>query len=72
MKWWSEPEKQFIRDNAGRVRDRDIAAILTRITGRHISQKAVEHQRERLGYAKLHGRGVCGLQPSSRRNNQVA
>jgi transposase len=58
---WSETEKQFIIQNAGKMKDGEVAAALTRITGRTISLQAVRKQRQKLGIVKRPGRGLCSL-----------
>jgi hypothetical protein len=56
---WTEAEKNFIRDNAGRLKDWEIAMSLTRLTGRHVTLHSIRGARHRLGIKKRPGRGVC-------------
>jgi hypothetical protein len=60
-KIWSETEKDYIRNNAEKLKDKEIAAKLTEMTGRVISLQAVRKQRQKLGITKAPGRGKCGL-----------
>jgi len=56
---WTKKERQYIMDNAGTKRDEDMAANLTRISGRQVSLQAVRKQRRLLGIYKKSGRGCC-------------
>jgi hypothetical protein len=56
---WSKGEKNFVRKNAARLKDRELAAALTRTSGRVVTVHAVRKCRARLGIKKKHGRGVC-------------
>lgn len=56
---WSETELKFLIENAGRLKDAEVAATLSRLTGRHVTLAAVRHARLRLGIKKRHGPGVC-------------
>lgn len=60
---WTESEKEFLRQNAGIMRDSDMAATLTRICCRHVSRISIKRARQRLGLIKkISGRGhVCPL-----------
>lgn len=58
-KIWQEHEKKFIRDNAGILKDSELAAKLTKITGRQVSLQAVRKQRQKMGITKEPGRGRC-------------
>jgi hypothetical protein len=60
-KTWSEAEKQFIRENATKIKDSDIAKMLSSNTGRKISIQSVRKQRQKLGLLKASGRGLCQL-----------
>ena len=39
-KIWSEQEKQFVKDNAGKMKDQAIADELTKRSGRKVSLQA--------------------------------
>jgi len=56
---WTEAHKEFIRQNAGRMKDWEIATTLSRLLGRTISLSAVRTTRQRLGIRKRRGRGLC-------------
>lgn len=58
---WSETEKNFIRENAHRLKDSEIATELTASSGRHVTLQSVRKMRQKLGIKKLSGRGVCGV-----------
>lgn len=58
---WTEREKEYIRDNAATVKDKDLAANLTEMSGRKITLDAVRKIRQKLGIIKKSGRGICGL-----------
>lgn len=58
---WSENEKTFVRENAHRMKDKDIAKILTERSGREVSLQAVRKMRQKLGVKKKSGRGICEL-----------
>lgn len=58
---WTEGEKEFIRQNANALKDRELAEKLTAMSSRNITLDAVRKVRQKLGITKLPGRGVCGL-----------
>jgi len=58
---WTLEDKQFIRDNASRVKDKDLAIVLSQRNQRIISIDAVRKLRQRLGIIKKSGRGKCEL-----------
>ena len=60
-KVWQEHERQFIRDNANTMKDRELAAKLSKITGRNVTVQAVRKQRQKLGIQKVQGRGLCAV-----------
>ncbi len=55
---FSQIELDFIRNNANIMKDKDVAAFLTRISGRYVSINSVRHARTNLGIRKEPGRGV--------------
>jgi hypothetical protein len=59
---WTEHEKEYVRANAGILKDRELAADLTRITGRAISIQGARRQRQKMGLRKKRGRGLCQLE----------
>lgn len=61
-KIWSDSERQFIVNNAGKLKDKQLAAKLTQMTGRLISIQSVRKQRQKLGITKKPGRGKCEVQ----------
>tara|TARA_R110002020_G_scaffold421801_1_gene630984 strand:- start:331 stop:555 length:225 start_codon:yes stop_codon:yes gene_type:complete len=58
---WAEKDLQYIRENAGVLKDRELAAELTQQSGRSVSLGAVRKMRQRLGIEKKGGRGICKL-----------
>jgi Mn-dependent DtxR family transcriptional regulator len=52
---WSEENKQFLKSEAGKMKDQEIASVLNR------SLKSVREMRRRLGLIKLSGRGRVEL-----------
>lgn len=58
---WSEAEKAFIKENAHRLKDSEIAEHLTARSGRKITLQGVRKQRQKLGIKKEAGRGRCGV-----------
>lgn len=64
---WTPADNQFLRDNAGRLSDADIAAALLRLTGRKLTANAVMMQRAKLGVAQAEKPGRHWLKPKPRR-----
>lgn len=60
-KVWSEAEKNFLRENAGILKDREIAEMLTVLCKRRITRKAVCRRRQEMGIKKHSGPGRCEL-----------
>jgi hypothetical protein len=58
---WAEKDLQYIRENAGALKDRELAAELTKRSGRPVTLGAVRKMRQRLGIEKKSGRGICKL-----------
>ena len=58
---WSEAEKQFIRDSAGKLTDEAGAVELSKVCGRIITVNAWRKQRQKMGIKKNPGRGVCSI-----------
>jgi hypothetical protein len=52
---WTERDKAFLKENAGKMRDEDIAKKLKRTT------KSVRCMRERMEIRKAGGRGITKL-----------
>ena len=59
---WSEGERNFIRENAGHLTDKQGAAKLSRLVGRNITVNAWRKQRQKMGISKKPGRGVCKVE----------
>jgi hypothetical protein len=58
---WTLEEKEFIRNNAGFMKDKELAKKLTDKSGRRITVDALRKVRQKLGIKKKHGRGICAL-----------
>ena len=58
---WTVEEKEFIRENAAFMKDRDMARSLEERSGRSVSVDALRKVRQKLGVKKKHGRGICAL-----------
>lgn len=52
---WTIAEEEFIRRNAGKMKDEEIAAVLKRNT------KAIREKRQKMNIKKQGGRGVVAL-----------
>ena len=59
---WSEGERNFIRENAEHLTDKQGAAKLSRLVGRNITVNAWRKQRQKMGISKKPGRGVCKVE----------
>jgi len=58
---WTIEEKEFIRENAGFMKDKELAQRLCDKSGRDITVDALRKVRQKLGIKKKHGRGICAL-----------
>ena len=58
---WTLEDKQFIKDHASNVKDKDLAIKLSERNQRIVSIDAVRKLRQRLGIIKKSGRGRCEL-----------
>ena len=58
---WTLEDKQFIRENASSIKDKDLATVLSSRNQRIVSIDAVRKLRQRLGIIKKSGRGKCEL-----------
>lgn len=56
---WTDAQKEFIRANADKLKDWQLAAALSRICFRPVSLYSVRQVRQRLGIRKKQGRGLC-------------
>ncbi len=64
-KRWTQDEQNFVRENAHKFTDVELARQLTQFTGREISFSYTRKLRQRLGIRKLPGRGVCAIDSNS-------
>ena len=58
---WTEKDLRYIRENAGLLKDKELASELTKRSGRPVSLGAVRKMRQRMGIEKKSGRGICKL-----------
>lgn len=58
---WTDETRAFIKASAPTMKDKELAEILTRMLGRPVSLQAVRKQRQKMGVAKAHGRGISKL-----------
>jgi|TARA_R100000008_G_C3447759_1_gene97781 hypothetical protein len=56
---WTEEEKDFVRQNANILTDKQGSEQLSRITGRNVTLNSWRKQRQKLGISKMPGRGIC-------------
>ncbi len=59
---WTMKDKQFVREHAANIKDKDLAKELSVRNQRNISLDAVRKLRQRLGIIKKSGRGRCELE----------
>ena len=60
-KVWTVEEELFIKENAGILKDIEIARQLTQKSNRAVSLQAVRKKRQSLGIRKKPCRGICQL-----------
>jgi hypothetical protein len=60
-KKWTEDEKNTIRMKASIVKDKDLAAELSKSSGRKVTIASVRKQRTLMNIKKKSGRGVCSV-----------
>ena len=59
---WTTKDKQFVREHASSIKDKDLAKELSMRNQRTESLDAVRKLRQRLGIIKKSGRGRCELE----------
>ena len=59
---WTDDERQFIRDNAAFMKDKELAEKISEMSNREVTLDAVRKVRQKLGIKKKQGRGICGIQ----------
>jgi len=62
---WTTEDKQFVRENASKVKDKDLAIELSIRNQRMVSLDSIRKLRQRLGIIKKRGRGRCELEESN-------
>ena len=68
---WSESERNFVRDNAGILTDKEGSEQLSRITGRMVTIHAWRKQRQKMGISKMPGRGICRINYKQKEESNV-
>jgi hypothetical protein len=58
---WSDAQKEFVRANADKLKDHQLAATLSKICDRKVTLYSVRQIRQRLGIKKKQGRGLCEI-----------
>ena len=64
---WNVERNEFIRRNAGLMKDTDLADEMTRVFGYPFSIVAIRLQRRSLGILKENGRGKCKIKGAIRK-----
>ena len=59
---WTDEERQFIKDNAAFMKDKELAEKISEMSDRKVTLDAVRKVRQKLGIKKKQGRGICGIQ----------
>ena len=59
---WTTEDKQFVKEKAAQIKDKDLAVELSIRNRRQVSFDAVRKLRQRLGIIKKGGRGKCELE----------
>ena len=59
---WTLKDKQFVREHAAHIKDKDLAIELSLRNKRTVTLDAVRKLRQRLGIIKKSGRGRCELE----------
>jgi len=60
-KVWSDTEKQFIKDHAHDMKDKELLEELSQKTSRKITLQGIRKQRRKIGIVKKRGRGLCEI-----------
>lgn len=63
-KVWTESDKNFVKTNAKKLTDKEMAVKLSEMTGRNVTKEAARKLRQRLGIQKENGRGICRVKKS--------
>ena len=58
---WTDEERQFIKDNAAFMKDKELAEKISEMSDRKVTLDAVRKVRQKLGIKKKQGRGICGI-----------
>lgn len=56
---WTNEEKEFVRNNSNVLKDKDLAAELSKLAERDVKLETVRKLRQRMGIKKKQGRGIC-------------
>ena len=59
---WTDEERQFIKDNAAFMKDKELAEKISELSDRKVTLDAVRKVRQKLGIKNKQGRGSCGIQ----------
>ena len=58
---WTPSVLDFVRLNADKMKDKDLAIRLSELCGRDIKIQSIRKVRQKLGIKKIQGRGKCGI-----------
>ena len=58
----TDEERQFIKDNAAFMKDKELAEKISEMSDRKVTLDAVRKVRQKLGIKTKQGRGICGIQ----------
>jgi hypothetical protein len=62
-KRWTHQERQFVRENAGKMKDTELLVALKHFSGRDITITVLRKARTRMGIHKLPGRNRSVVDP---------
>ncbi len=63
-KVWTPNEDRFIIENAGKMKDKELAELMSETFLRKITVQAVRKERQKLNVLKSPGRGKCQVRPT--------
>lgn len=58
---WDAVRTEFLKQNAGKMKDAELAKEMTRRFGRYFSVAAIRLRRRAIGIKKENGRGRCEI-----------
>ncbi len=61
---WTPEVVEFIKENAAKLKDKELAEKVSELVGKPVSLQSVRKQRQKIGIAKAAGRGKCEVASS--------